>query len=54
MTGRLVETIFEQPIEGGTGYEADFRPGAIISAIYFYRVTLGETNYNGKVIFKKE
>lgn len=54
MTGRLVKNIFEQPIEGGTRYEAEFRPDAIISAIYFYRVILGDAIYNGKVIFKKE
>ena len=54
MTGRFVKTIFEQQIEGGTQYEADFSPDAIISAIYFYRVTLGKGVHNGKVIFKKE
>lgn len=54
LTGRLVKTIFEQPVEGGTHYESEFRPDVIISAIYFYRVTLGDAVFNGKVIFKKE
>ena len=54
MTGRMVKTIFEQPIDGGTNYEAEFRPEAIISGMYFYRVTMGEAIYNGKVVFKKE
>jgi hypothetical protein len=54
MTGRLVKTIFEQPIEGGVNYEADFRPETIISGMYIYRMTMGDAVYNGKVVFKKE
>ena len=54
MTGRMVKTIFEQPIEGNISYEAEFRPEAIISGMYIYRVILGETVYNGKVVFKGE
>jgi hypothetical protein len=54
MTGRIVKTIFEQPIEGGVNYEAEFRPETIISGMYIYRMTMGETVYNDKVVFKKE
>jgi predicted glutamine amidotransferase len=54
MTGRLVKTIFEQPVEGGVRYEAEFRPETIISGIYIYRMVIGEAVYNGKVVFKKE
>jgi hypothetical protein len=54
MTGRMVKTIFEQPIEGGVSYEAEFRPEAIISGMYIYRMTMGDAMYNGKVTFKKE
>ena len=54
MTGRIVKTILEQPIEGGVNYEAEFRPETIISGMYIYRITMGETVYNGKVVFKKE
>jgi hypothetical protein len=54
MTGRLVKTIFEQPIEGGVNYEAEFRPETIISGMYIYRMTMGDAVYNGKVVFKKE
>ncbi len=53
MTGRMVKTIFEQPINGGISYEAEFRPETIISGMYIYRVILGEAIYNGKVVFKK-
>ena len=52
-TGRMVKTIFDQPIEGGVSYEAEFRPEAIISGMYIYRVRMGEAMYNGKVTFKK-
>jgi hypothetical protein len=54
MTGRMVKTIFEQPIEGGTMYQAEFKPETIISGMYIYRMTMGEAVYNGKVVFKKE
>jgi hypothetical protein len=54
MTGRMVKTIFEQPIEAGVSYEAEFRPEAIISGMYIYRVTMGDNITNGKVVFKKE
>ncbi|HSO86869.1 MAG TPA: T9SS type A sorting domain-containing protein, partial [Draconibacterium sp.] len=54
MTGRLVKNIFEQPIEGGVSYEAEFKPDAIISGMYIYRMRMGDAIYNGKVVFKKE
>jgi hypothetical protein len=54
MTGRLVKTIFEQPIEGGVSYEAEFRPETVISGMYIYRMVMGKDVYNGKVVFKKE
>ena len=53
MTGRLVKTILEQPVEAGVSYQAEFRPETIISGMYIYRVTMGEAIYNGKVTFKK-
>ena len=53
MIGRMVKTIFGQPIEGGVSYEAEFRPETIISGMYIYRVRMGESIYNGKVTFKK-
>jgi chorismate mutase len=54
MTGRMVKTIFEQPVEGGVSYEADFKPNSVISGMYFYHIVMGKTVYNGKVIFKKD
>jgi hypothetical protein len=54
MTGRMVKTIFEQPIQDGVSYKAEFRPEAVISGMYIYRVTIGDNITNGKVIFKKK
>jgi hypothetical protein len=54
LTGRMIKTIFEQPVERGVRYEAEFRPETIISGMYIYRITMGEKITNGKVIFKKE
>lgn len=54
VTGRLVKTIFEEPIEGGVSYEAEFSPEAEVSAMYIYRMVIGNMVYNGKATFKKE
>ena len=53
MTGRMVKTIFEQAIEGGVNYQAEFKPEATVSGMYIYRMTMGEKVYNGKVVFRK-
>ncbi len=49
----MVKTIFEQAIEGGVSYQAEFRPEAVISGMYIYRMIMGDAVYNGKVVFKK-
>ncbi|MDO8951595.1 MAG: T9SS type A sorting domain-containing protein, partial [Draconibacterium sp.] len=54
MTGRLVKNIFEQPIEGGVKYNAEFKPEVIISGMYIYRVKMGEAIYTGKAMFTIE
>lgn len=54
ITGRMVKTIFEQVIDGGVSYEAEFKPETVISGMYIYRMTMGEAVYNDKVVFKKE
>jgi hypothetical protein len=53
MSGRMIKNIFEQPIEGGISYEAEFRSETILNGMYIYRLIMGETVYNGKVVFKK-
>ncbi|GEM_PF-667108 len=54
MTGRYIETLFDQIIIGGTAYNAEFIPDKIVSAMYFYRVRIGKGVYYGKAIYKKE
>ena len=53
MSGRMVKTIFEQPVEGGVHYEAEFKPETTVSGMYIYRVVMGKAVYNGKVVYKK-
>ncbi len=53
-TGRMIKTIFEQEIEGGVLYNAEFNPVDEVSGFYFYRVNMGGNIYNDKAIFKKE
>jgi hypothetical protein len=50
MTGRMVTNIFEQTIEEGIRYEAEFKPETIVTGMYFYRMIIGDEVYNGKVI----
>ena len=54
MTGRLVKTVFDQPVESGVSYQAEFRPDAMVAGMYVYRAVMGEQIYNGKVVFKKK
>ena len=54
MTGRMVKTVFEGPVEGGVNYNAEFKPQSEISGFYLYRMTLGEAVYNGKLIYNKK
>ena len=54
MTGRMVKTVFEGPVEGGVNYNAVFKPQSEISGFYLYRMTLGEAVYNGKLIYNKK
>jgi hypothetical protein len=52
LTGRLIETVFDQQIEGGTVYHAAFKPVKEVSAMYLYRVTLGNSSHVNKVVYK--
>ena len=54
MNGKLVRTIFEQTVEGGVIYNAEFKPQNLIGATYIYRITVGKNIYDGTVIYKKE
>jgi hypothetical protein len=52
MTGRLIETVFDQPIEGKTNYHAEFKPLNLVSAMYIYRIAIGKANYIDKALYK--
>jgi hypothetical protein len=54
MTGRMVETVFDNYVEAGVNYNVEFKPATIISATYVYHMTIGGVVYTGKVIYKKE
>ena len=53
VTGKMVKTIFDNFVAGDTKYNAEFKPVNDVSGMYFYRVTMGDSVYNGKVIYKK-
>jgi hypothetical protein len=52
MNGRMIETVFDQPIEGEVMYHAEFKPLKVVSAMYIYKVTLGKSNYIDKAVYK--
>ena len=53
VTGRKVKNVFNNFIKGGVNYNAEFVPLSAVSDMYIYRMTLGESVYYGKVIYKK-
>jgi hypothetical protein len=53
MTGRLVNTVFDLPVKAGQDYQAEFKPVNEVSGMYFYRATIGEQVFNGKVMYKR-
>ena len=53
MSGRMVKTMFEQPVMSGASYEAEFKPETTVSGMYMYRLVMGDAVFNGKVVFRK-
>ena len=53
VSGRLVKTIFNNQVDGGVYYKAEYRPNTEMSGIYFYRMKLGNEAYYGKALYKK-
>jgi hypothetical protein len=53
VTGRMMQTVFDNEVKAGINYNADFVPSTNTSGMYFYRMTLGEEVFNGKVMYKK-
>ena len=54
MAGQMIRTIFDGFVEENTRYNAEFKPIDEVSGMYFYRMQLGDTIYNGKLVYKKE
>lgn len=52
INGRLVENLFDTPVDKGVTYNIEFKPNSQVSSAYIYRVVLGKNIYNGKVIYK--
>jgi hypothetical protein len=53
MTGRKVNTVFEDEGKGMVRHNVKFTGADIVEGVYFYRITIGDTVYNGKVIHVK-
>ncbi len=54
MTGRHVQTIFDDFVKENTRYNAAFKPEVSVSGMYFYRMQLGDAIYNGKMIYQRK
>ncbi len=53
MTGRLVQTVFNQQVKAGVMYNAGFKPEAEVGGTYIYRMILGNNVQNGKVVYTR-
>jgi uncharacterized repeat protein (TIGR03803 family) len=53
-SGRLVRTIFNQPVEAGMFYKTEYRPETVSKAgsFYIYQMISGSTVHHGKIIHK--
>ncbi|MBN2214728.1 MAG: SBBP repeat-containing protein [Bacteroidales bacterium] len=51
--GRIRHTLFNSKVEGGIFYNVKFKPDIEMNNIFYYRMTIGESVYNGKVLYNK-
>jgi hypothetical protein len=54
ITGRMVQTVFDNEVKAGTEYNAEFAPFTKVSGMYIYRMTIGEEVFNGKVMYNQK
>ncbi|RIJ47207.1 T9SS C-terminal target domain-containing protein [Maribellus luteus] len=54
MAGRMVQTIYDGFVEENTVYNAEFKPENQVSGMYFYKMKVGDSVFNGKLIYKRE
>jgi hypothetical protein len=50
-TGRRVKTVFDNKVEAGKIYIAEFTPVTPVNTIYIYRMLIGGKEYSGKVVY---
>lgn len=53
MTGRKIKTVFEQEVKADFTYKAEFTPENLVSGMYYYRMQLGQTVINGRLIYNQ-
>jgi hypothetical protein len=53
VTGRLVKTVFNNPIKAGVSYNTEYRPETTTSNYYLYRIILNDEIINGKILYKR-
>ena len=53
ITGRKIETVFNESVEKGISYQAKFIPATVKSSMYFYKITTDRNIHSGKVIYKE-
>lgn len=53
MTGKMVQVLFDQPVSAGENYTVEFKPVSTATTVYLYRATIGESQFSGKVIYKR-
>ena len=54
LSGRRIETVFDNVVKAGVTYNAVLVPDKMISGIYLYRMVIGDKVSNGKVIFNRK
>ena len=53
ITGCKIKTVFENEVVSKVIYDVYFIPADIADGHYIYRITIGNTIYDGKVVYKK-
>jgi hypothetical protein len=51
--GRMLNTVFDNPVNAGVIYHTEFLPASLGTSMYFYRVSFGDKVFVGKVIYQK-
>jgi len=54
LSGRKIETVFNNKIKGGIKYSAEFKSKTEVSTMFFYRIKLGEEIFYDNVIYIKK